>query len=73
MLLKAKKCELFQNSVEYLGHRICQEGISKCKNKLDKVIHWPPCQDLAELRSFVGFITYFSPFIKDFDKLCAPF
>jgi len=72
-LLKAKKCELFQESVEYLGHRVSKEGISMCKNKLDKIQHWPPCKDVAELRTFLGFITYYSPFINDFPKICYPF
>ena len=28
---------------------------------------------MAELRTFLGFITFYSPFIKDFAKLCYPF
>ena len=71
MLLKAKKCELFQQSIEYLGHNLSQNGISMCTNKVDKIKHWPPCQNLEELRSFI--VTYHSPFIQNFAKLCNPF
>ena len=73
MLLKAKKCDLFQTSITYLGHKVSESGIAMCENKLERIQHWPPCQNLAELRSFVCFITYYSPFIQNFAELCQPF
>jgi len=34
--------------------------------------HWPPCKDVAELRTFLRFIAYYSPFIKNFCIFVLP-
>ncbi|KAK3929192.1 Retrovirus-related Pol polyprotein from transposon 17.6 [Frankliniella fusca] len=40
-LLKAKKCELFQPEVSYLGHKLSEKGIKTDQNKIDKILSWP--------------------------------
>ncbi|KAK3932371.1 Retrovirus-related Pol polyprotein from transposon 17.6 [Frankliniella fusca] len=37
-LLKAKKCELFQPEVSYLGHKLSEKGIKTDQNKIDKIL-----------------------------------
>jgi len=54
LLLKAKKCELFQPSVIDLGHKVCAEGIKVEDNKIEKVRHWPLPINVKELRTWLG-------------------
>lgn len=72
--LKAKleKCCFFRKEVQYLGHRISQEGVSTDPNKIAAVANWPPPTNVSELRSFLGFASYYRRFVNGFSKLAAP-
>ena len=72
-LLKAKKCDLFQETVQYLGYTISKKGIELSKNKVERIKHWQAPTSLSELRNFVGFINFYQTHLKDFAKLCQPF
>ena len=41
LVLRPSKCRLFQESVEFLGHVVSQEGISCDPNKLEAIKNWP--------------------------------
>lgn len=43
-LLKAKKCELFQEEISYLGHVLSEKGIKTDDNKINKILHWGTAQ-----------------------------
>ncbi|KAK3920006.1 Retrovirus-related Pol polyprotein from transposon 17.6 [Frankliniella fusca] len=49
-LLKAKKCELFQPEVSYLGHKLSEKGIKTDQNKIDKILSWPAPTNVKEER-----------------------
>jgi len=72
-LLKAKKCDLFQETVQYLGYTISIKGIELSKNKVERIRHWQAPTSLSELRNFVGFINFHQTHLKDFARLCQPF
>ena len=44
VLLKREKCRFFQNSVEYLGHRISADGVHTTKSKVAAI------EDASHLR-----------------------
>ena len=71
--LKAKKCELFRTEVDYLGHQVSREGIRPSKKKVDTLHDWAMPQTLTEVKSFVGFCSYYRRFIPRFSDLSAPF
>ena len=71
--LKAKKCELFRQSVDYLGHEVSAEGIRPSKKKVETLHDWKMPRTLTEVRSFVGFCSYYRRFIPKFSDLSAPF
>ena len=52
--LKAKKCFLFQQEVEYLGHVVSKKGIRPLTSKVHALTHWATPANLVELRSFLG-------------------
>ena len=72
--LKAKlsKCKFFQREVNYLGHVVSTDGVATDPAKIEAVKEWKRPGHLAELRSFLGFASYYRRFVKDFAKLAAP-
>lgn len=72
--LKAKlgKCAFFQREVKYLGHVVSSQGVSTDPSKIEVVSQWRTPTSLSELRSFLGFASYYRRFVEGFAKLAAP-
>jgi hypothetical protein len=59
---KLDKCEFRVTEVDFLGHRIIQEGLKMDDHKVKAI-----------LKSFLGLASYYCKFIKNFAKIVAPF
>lgn len=70
--LKLKKCSFFQSEVKYLGHVISAAGVSTDPEKIRAVEEWRRPRTLTELRSFLGFASYYRRFVEGFARLAAP-
>ena len=72
--LKAKlsKCQFFKTEVQYLGHRVSREGVATDPEKVSAVANWRRPRDVSEVRSFLGFCSYYRRFVKGFAQLAAP-
>ena len=70
--LKPKKCHLFEQSVEYLGHVVTAEGVKPCPSKVDAVRKWPPLTSVGDVRSFLGLCNYYRRFMKQYSEVSAP-
>lgn len=70
--VKLSKCQFFQHQVSYLGHVVSAEGVSTDPAKIEVVREWKRPGHLAELRSFLGFASYYRRFVEGFSKLAAP-
>ena len=72
--LKAKleKCAFFQTEVSYLGHVISSQGVSTDPKKVEVVANWRRPSHISELRSFLGFASYYRRFVEGFSKFAAP-
>lgn len=70
--LKARKCTLFAKEVEYLGHIVSERGIATSPEKIKVVKQWPIPSNLTELRSFVGFCSYYRRFVPNFAMIAKP-
>lgn len=66
--LKLDKCHLFQAEVKYLGHVISAKGVATNPEKIQTVLEWKRPDTLTELRSFLGFASYYRCFVQDFSK-----
>jgi len=70
--LKPKKCKFFRLSVEYLGRIVSGSGVSADPGKLEAVASWSTPENAKEVRSFLGFCSYYRDFIPGFAAVSAP-
>ena len=70
--LKPTKCKLFREEVEYLGRIVSRHGVSADPGKIKVVSEWPRPEDTKEIRSFIGFCSYYRDFIPGFSQVAAP-
>ena len=70
--LKPSKCELFRSEVTFLGHLITKNGIRPSPDKVKVMQCWKRPQTVTQVRSFLGFASYYGRYIKDFSVRVAP-
>ena len=69
--LKAKKTFLFMEKVNYLGYEVSGEGIRMRPDYVEKILQWPNPTDGKQLRSLLGFMSYYRSFIPNYSQLTA--
>ena len=67
--LKPSKCRLFKKSVLFLGHTISEEGLSTDPKKTEALRSWPEPTSVTEIRSFLGFCSYYRRFVRNFSHI----
>ena len=70
--LKPTKCDLFKQQINYLGYVVSKEGVSTDPDKIAAVTEWPQPTTVTEVRSFLGFVSYYRRFIPNFFKVAKP-
>ena len=56
----------------YLGHVVSAEGVGTDPAKTEAVTSWPTPKTLKDLRSFLGFASYYRRFVPGFAQTAAP-
>ena len=69
--LEPRKCAFFKRHVIYLGHHVSAEGIATDPKKVDAVVNWPVPRTLKELRSSIGFASYYRRYVARFAQLAS--
>ena len=72
MHLKQEKCTFLMPEVEYLGHKICQEGLQPTESKVRAIADTPEPKRVSELRSFLGLVNYYGKFLPNLATTAAP-
>lgn len=70
--VKAEKCDLMTDQIKYLGIVINAEGITSDPSKIAAISALPIPQDVQQLRSFLGAITFYAKFVRQMHELRAP-
>ena len=58
--------------MSFLGHIVSKEGIRVDPRKIDVIIEWKPPRNVTEVRSFLGFASYYRRFVKGFSMTTTP-
>ena len=53
-----RKCEFYEDRINYLGHIISDRGISGDPKRIEAQMSWPASRNLTNVRSFVGLTMY---------------
>ena len=72
MKLKPSRCDFFKKEIKYLGHVVSEQGVSTDPDKIKAVTEWPQPTTVTEVRSFLGFVSYYRRFIPIFSKVAKP-
>lgn len=66
--LKLEKFHFFQLEVKFLGHVISASGVATDPEKISAVRDWKTPSSVTELRSFLGFASYYRRFVEGFAR-----
>merc|ERR1711895_15649 len=69
--LKPSKTKLFCTSVTFLGHVVSQDGVKPMDDRLHVIRNVQIPKNAKELRSVLGFFSYYRAFVPDFAHLTA--
>ena len=69
--LKPKKSLLFHKEIDYLGHRLSEQGVGMIPGYIERIRDWPSPKTVAELNSLLGFFGYYRSFIRCYAEMTA--
>ena len=72
LTLNAKKCNLAQKEICYLGMKISETGIAVDDDKIKAIANLKQPQTLKQLRSFLGKTQFHKRHIKGYSKIASP-
>ncbi len=72
LLAKARKYELFEMSIAFLGHVVSEEVIATDPKKVEKIYNLPAPTDKGGVRSILGLGNYYKHFTKGYCIITAP-
>ena len=66
------KSTLCSETAVIVGHKCTMEGRLPDESRVQKIVDWPICKNLTEVRGFLGTLGTIRIFIKDFASLAKP-
>ncbi|XP_041565903.1 LOW QUALITY PROTEIN: uncharacterized protein LOC121467710, partial [Drosophila elegans] len=70
--VNADKCKFFRKELQYLGHRITDQGIGTDPEKVSAIALLKPPANVKELRQYLGVASWYRRFVPDFATLVHP-
>jgi transposase InsO family protein/bacterioferritin (cytochrome b1) len=70
--LNTNKCKLFMTTLNVLGHEVNQFGIKPMSSSVDAVNKIKQPRTIKDVRSVLGFFSFFRKFIKNFSLIALP-
>ena len=72
LCVKKKKCQFMVPSVTYLGHQIDASGLHPVPDKIRTIEEAPAPNNVTELKSYLGLLTYYGKFLPNLATQLAP-
>ncbi|CAL8465899.1 g5435 [Coccomyxa elongata] len=72
LFAKLSKCEFYMREVEFLGHKVSEEGISVEEEKVAAIREWPTPKNPTDVRAFLGLAGFYRRFIHHFTNIALP-
>ena len=70
--LSTAKCQFRTEEIEYVGHKVTKDGLKAEPEKVRAVINMKISENIKELQTFLGFITYLQKFMPDMSEISSP-
>ena len=70
--LKRSKCQFMVSHVEYLGHRIDQEGLHPTAGKVEAIQKAPAPTNKTQLKAFLDLVNYYCKFLPHLSSRLSP-
>ena len=71
LYVNKKKTKLFSYEINFLGHKISQNGIEADPSKVEKILDWPVPKNTKEVQRFLGLVKYLSAFLPCLAIQCS--
>jgi len=72
LYVKFEKYEFEVTKVDFLRHRITQEGLKMDDHKVKAILDWETPRSVPALKFFLGLTSYYHKFIKNFANIATP-
>ena len=69
--LNRAKCVFGAKEIIFLGHHVSGERIKVDPSKVSAILHMPVPQNMNELQSFLGMVTYLGEFVNNLSEITA--
>ena len=66
------KCQLFKDSVKFLGHLVSANGLSPLPENIEAIVNFKPPRSIKSVQRFLGMINFYRRFIPDCSVIARP-
>jgi len=72
LTLNEEKCEFGLNELTFMGHLLSRHGIGPTESRVVEIVNQRAPKDRAEVRSFLGMVTFCARYIPDYATVAEP-
>ena len=72
LTVRKGKCVFAKESISFLGYELSEQGVHISQEKIDAIVNMKAPENVAELQSFLGVLTFFSHFIRNYAEIVSP-
>ena len=70
--INLEKCEFMKSEVNFLGHRVNEQGLQPLQKNIDDVISFRTPTNVDEIRGFLGKAGFYKKFVPEFAEKAQP-